>query len=230
MSSGNSDWVDEIIEAERGLEPDELTDSGRDKFLNRYGDLESLWREFSPEYSGSHEDSSFRIPVGKDDALNCLGRALMVGMYDELSEGESESHISIYFDDKWSEDGTSTMKRPHVTATVDGTEYGRPGKKKDTDLPVSSLKDLYKVGLAVQVFNEGTEIDDIGYEQIHEWGGEIENTYSKDSNNHEFDESYSGESENLDSEYLRRQGLLMQQDAEEARMEDSIGGDDVYIA
>lgn len=222
MSSENSDWVDEIVKAEKDLGAEELTDSGRDKFLGRYDDLEDLWSHVSTR---GHEDSSFRIPVEEDDLLNCLGRTLMVGMYDELSEGESDSHISVYFDDKWSEDGTAAMKKPHVTATVNGTQYGAPGSDKDTELPMSSLADLYKVGLAVKVFNEETEIKDLSYEQLHEWGSEIEEKYSED------EVGYSSEdAENLNSEYLRRQGLLMQQDAEDAQMKDSIGGDSVYIS
>lgn len=212
MSSGNSDWVDEIVEAEKALEADELTESGRDKFLGRYDGLEDVWADVS---NRDHEDSSFRIPVEEEDPLNCLGRTLMVGMYDELSEGQSDSHISVYFDDKWSEDGTAAMKKPHVTATVNGTEYGTPGNSKDNELPMSSLADLYKVGLGVQVFNGDEDIEGLEYGKLQEWGQEIEETYSK-------------ETEGPDSEYLRRQGLLMQQDAEQARMKDSIGGN-VYI-
>lgn len=213
MNDENSDWVDEIVEAERGLEADELTESGRDKFLGKYDDVEDVWSDVSTR---RHEDSSFRIPVEDEDPLNCLGRTLMVGMYDELSGGESDSHVTVYFDDKWAEDGTATMKKPHVTATVNGTEYGAQGSEKDADLPMSSLADLYKVGLGVQVFNGEEDIEGLGYGDLEEWGEEIE-------------ESYSDETEGPNSEYLRRQGLLMQQDAEEAQMKDSIGGDNVYI-
>jgi hypothetical protein len=213
MNDENSDWVDEIVEAERGIEADELTESGRDKFLGKYDGVEDVWSDVSTR---RHEDSSFRIPVEEEDPLSCLGRALMVGVYDELSGGRSDSHITVYFDDKWSEDGTATMKKPHVTATVNGTEYGAQGSEKDADLPMSSIADLYKVGLGVQVFNQGEDIEGLDYDELYEWGEDIEETYSE-------------ETEGPNSEYLRRQGLLMQQDAEEAQMKDSIGGDNVYI-
>lgn len=213
MSVENFDWVDEVVEAEKDIEPDELTESGRDKFLDRYESLDDLWRDVS---SREHEESSFRIPVEEDDPLNCLGKTLMVGMYDELSGGESSSGINIYFNDRWSEDGTAAMKEPHVTATVNGTEYGVPGSQKDNELPVSSLADLYKVGLGVKMFEEDEEIEGLDYKELQEWGEDIEATYSK-------------ETEGPHSEYLRRQGLLMQKDVEEAHMKDSIGGD-VYIS
>jgi len=232
MSSENSDWVDEIVEAEKALEPDKLTDSGREKFLGRYGSLEGLWTDISPQYSGEHEDSSFRIPVEEDDPLNCLGRALMVGMYDELSDGESDSHVNIYFDGKWGENGTETMKQPHVTTSINGEEYGLSGSNRDAELPTKSLSDLYKVGLGVKVLNEDVVIEDLGHEELHDWGKEIELKYSGEG-----EETYAdGELEDpeeyrgLESEYLKTQGVLMQQDAKEAHMVDSIGGDDVYIA
>jgi hypothetical protein len=108
------------------------------------------------------------------------------------------------------------MKEPHVTATINGTEYGVPGSQKDNELPVSSLADLYKVGLGVKMFEEDEEIEGLDYKELQEWGEDIEATYSK-------------ETEGPHSEYLRRQGLLMQKDVEEAHMKDSIGGD-VYIS
>lgn len=229
MSDENSGWVDEIVEAEKGLEADELTDSGRDKFLDRYDDLEEVWDDVLDR---DHEDSSFRIPVEDGDPLNCLGRALMVGMYDELSEGRSDSHVNIYFDGKWGEDATEVMKKPHVTTSVNGREYGFSGPKKDAELPTETLSDLYKVGLGVKVLNEGVEIDDLDDEELHDWGRKIELKYSAEG-----EETYAdGEPEDpeqyrgLESEYLKTQGVLMQQDAENASMADSIGGDDVYIA
>ncbi len=219
MSTENSDWVDEIVQAEKELEPDELTDAGRDKFLDQYDSLEDVWTDVA---NREHKDSSFRIPVEDDDSLNCLGRTLMVSMYDELSEGESDSYVSVYFDGKWSEDGTEVMKDPHVTATVDGNEYGSLDIDKDADLPMSSLADLYKVGMAVQVFNEDEDIEGLDYETIQEWGSEIEDRYSENNENQYSDNEHA-------SEYLRRQGLLMQQDAEEAQMKEELGGENVYI-
>ena len=229
MSSENNDWVDEIVEAERGLAADELTDSGREKFLNRYDDLEEVWDDVS---NRDHEDSSFRIPVEEDNPLNCLGRALMVGMYDELSEGVSDSHVNIYFDGKWGEDGTKTMKHPHVTTTINGEEYGLSGSNKDAELSTESLSDLYKVGIGVKILDEGIAIDGLDYEELCDWGEEIELKYSGEGEETYADgeleepEQYRG----LESEYMKTQGVLMQQDAEKASMEDSIGGDDVYIA
>jgi hypothetical protein len=153
-------------------------------------------------------------------------------MYDELSEGRSDSHVNIYFDGKWGEDATEVMKKPHVTTSVNGQEYGFSGPKKDAELPTKSLSDLYKVGLGVKVLNEGVEIDDLNDEELHDWGEKIELKYSAEG-----EETYAdGEPEDpeqyrgLESEYLKTQGVLMQQDAENASMADSIGGDDVYIA
>lgn len=211
MSNEDPDWVDEIVEAEPSFDIDSLPESGEEKFLSRYESLDEVVEDVR---SRDHEDSSFRLPFEEGDEMNCLGRALMIGMYDELSSGVSDSGITIYFNDKFADDGTTELKYPHVSVSVDGVEYGGVPENSDPDneLDLDALADLYKVGLGVMQLEEENDLEGLSYQQLETWGDEIESRYDAPK-------------EEGGSEYLRRQGYQMSQEAEERRIEEQNSDD-----
>ena len=160
------------------------------------------------------------MPFEEDDPMNCLGRTMMMGLYEELAEDSGNGHITLYFDDRFSEDGTISMERPHVSATVYSREYGDiPGYDNQEDLGFEALSDLYKVGLGVLQINGSEDIDGLSYEQLEQWGEEIEERYSEKS---------SGPS----SEYLRKQGYAMSEEASDLKIEEQMSDEstDFYVA
>lgn len=216
MERENLSWVDELVGAEPEFDIESLPESAEEKFLSQYKGVEDVWRDVS---SRDHQDSSFRMPFEDDDSMNCLGRTLMVGLYEELSEGSTDGHITVYFDDKFAEDGTVSIESPHVTATVEGTEYGSiPGYDTEEELGFEALSDLYKVGLGIKQIDGSEDIDNLSYEQLEEWGNEIK-------------EKYSDETSGSSSEYMRRQGYAMSEEASEGMVVEEMSEEstDFYV-
>ncbi|EGQ43573.1 MAG: hypothetical protein J07AB43_15640 [Candidatus Nanosalina sp. J07AB43] len=211
MSNKNQDWIDEIVGAEPRFEIDSLPESEAEKFVSKYDSAERVWADVSRR---DHEDSSFRLPFEEEDSVNCLGRALLTGMYDELASEGDGSKVTIYFDENFAEDGTTELKYPHVTVTVDCVEYGGVPENAEPDnkLDLEALADLYKVGLGVKQLEHDEGIEDLDYGDLEHWGDEI-------------NEKYSASEEDGGSEYLRKQGYQMRQEAEKRRIEEENSDD-----
>lgn len=208
-----TDWVDEILEIEPGMQG-VPRDSLKGWFDENYDSIEEVWDDVS---SRDHEENSFRLPVKDDDRLNCLGRTIMVGLYNELL-GDGDAELNIYYNEKFDhENGGTVMKRPHVTASINGTEYGRlDGYKDDEQVPLDAMEDVYKVGLGFTVLELGEDIEGVNYDQLEDWGNEIWQEYDE-------------ETPGPDSSYLHRQGHAMKGEAREEKQKKSMGGSDTDI-
>lgn len=205
-----SDWVDDLLEAEPGIESDRFTEGLRDEIAGSNSTLEEYWSHLDDR---GQQDGRFRLT--KDGAINCLGRTLRASIYAEAVNDHSDISANIYF--RWED---SEVANAHVTPVIDGEEYGLEGVGKPNNVPADAISDLYKVGLGVKMIDgdpsERNELmsQGLGYEQLEEWGKEIRDKYSE-----------KGPGPN--SEYLEVQGMEMEQEAKEANSDYE---NDIFIA
>jgi hypothetical protein len=209
------EWVHELAEVEPGNSYDEMTESSARALVDGYDSLEDVWDDVYWEQNYQNPsrigDTGFRMPYRDEDRPSCLGKAVMLSLFAEFDSDDHDIGLEVYYDDTFAEDGTTDLHDPHVTSVIDGEERGeKPGYDNSDPLPISSLPDLYKLGLGVQVLNEGRDIDGLEYGQLKKWGGNIKERYSTDT-------------PKPDSHYMSKLGAEMEDEAENERIAE---GDD----
>lgn len=156
-------------------------------FLDEFDDLEALWSNLDER---DFHHLGFRLPDSRGRPVNSLGKAILVSSYAEFSDNNQPTELNLSYDKEALEPGTFAM--PAVTSVIDGEEYGElPERDKDLKVPVSTLPDLYGIGLARQYFDPRLEFDEesslhIEIDRIIGIGRRLQEKYDFDDARYEF--------------------------------------------
>jgi hypothetical protein len=202
------DWIDELRSSEPQRHPVSTREMGKE-VLESFNSVDDVWDEvrWEDDYSNPREveDTGFRIPLRQEDRPSCLGKAVAVAIYSEFESGHDLS-VKVQYDDIFDIDGTRSLDSvPHVALTIDGEDYGVRDYRHTDELNVAALRDLYRLGLGTEVFNDDRDLN-ISNQTFLAWGNEIKDNYSEGRNN---------------SSYIARMGAQMVEDAQNQTLTDS---------